>query len=518
MARIVPPFHPIIYVRGFAMRRGEIEETTSTPYMGFNLGSTKVRQEWDRRVTRHIFESPLLRLMKDYRYADIYRDGGEVFDSIPARSVIIHRYYDEADPDFGSGKRPSIKAAAESLSALILRIRKQVCTSEIENPEDFKVHLVAHSMGGLICRCLLQNDEVGGAEAKQLVDKVFTYGTPHNGIEVGGFNVPRMLGIWDISNFNRENMADYLGFMKRPQRVDSLNDRFPPKRFFCLVGTNHEDYNFARFAVGAMSDGLVKIENATVQGAPRAFVHRSHSGPYGLVNSEEGYQNLVRFLFGDVMIVGMMEARELPLPPTVGEALRNGRDIKASYYFECSVEVRGLFDCRLTERTYDSGSAVFRSFDELFKFERMNRSAPRSPVLFSTYLDSTRITHGRTMVVVVDLAVRTTEYRIDNRLFRDQRIPGEHLFRERIAFRITRRREGGWNVRYVLTDEKWGESNGSLMKQDEYGGVIELKSPKGFHANLRLQIAPWNNEDDHRVAVLAVGPSGETGDDEQQWP
>ena len=170
MARIVPPFHPIIYVRGFAMRRGEIEETTSTPYMGFNLGSTKVRQEWDRRVTRHIFESPLLRLMKDYRYADIYRDGGEVFDSIPARSVIIHRYYDEADPDFGSGKRPSIKAAAESLSALILRIRKQVCTSEIENPEDFKVHLVAHSMGALL---LMERSGFADRALGPLLSKVY---------------------------------------------------------------------------------------------------------------------------------------------------------------------------------------------------------------------------------------------------------------------------------------------------------------------------------------------------------
>lgn len=494
MARIVPPFHPIIYLRGFAMTRGEIEETTSTPYMGFNLGATKVRQEWDRSVMRHVFESPLLRLMKDYRYADIYRDGAEVLDTIPARSIIIHRYYDEADRDFGSGNRPSIEAAAESLSDLILRTRDQVCSDDIENPEDFRVHLVAHSMGGLICRCLLQNDEIGSDEARQLIDKVFTYGTPHNGIEVGGLNVPRILGIWDIDNFNRRNMASYLGLPRDSGRVDSLNDRFPPARFFCLVGTNHEDYNFARFAVGAMSDGLVKIENATVQGSPRAFVYRSHSGPFGLVNSEEGYQNLVRFLFGDTMIVGTMEVENLPLPPTVQQARSNGRDIRASYYFECSLEIRGLFDCRLTERTYDSGSAVFRSFDELLKLERANRTTPRSPVLFSTYLDSAQVTHGRTMVVVVDLAVRTTEYRIDGRLFLDRRIPGEHLFRERITFRITQRRRGGFNVRYVMTDEKWGESTGRLVEQDEQGGVIELKSAKGFRAKLRLRVSPWNGD------------------------
>jgi hypothetical protein len=35
------PFHPIIYVRGFAATSGEIEETVADPYMGFNIGSTK---------------------------------------------------------------------------------------------------------------------------------------------------------------------------------------------------------------------------------------------------------------------------------------------------------------------------------------------------------------------------------------------------------------------------------------------------------------------------------------------
>jgi hypothetical protein len=492
MTRIAHPFHPIIYVRGFAMTRGEIEATTSTPYMGFNLGSTKKRQEWDRSVTQHIFESPLIRLMKDFGYADVYRDGTEIADPIPARSIIIHRYYDEADRDFGSGKRPSIKAAAESLSELILRIKEQVCTGEVENPEDFRVHLVAHSMGGLICRCLLQNDNVGSAEAKRLIDKVFTYGTPHNGIEVGGVNVPRILGIWDIDNFNRRNMAKYLGLAGEPKRVDSLNGRFPPERFFCLVGTNHEDYNFARFAVGTMSDGLVKIENGTVQGSPRAFVHRSHSGPFGLVNSEEGYQNLVRFLFGDTVVFGRLEVEHLPLPPTVQEAKELEQEIRVSYYFECSVEIRGLFDCRLTERTYENGSAVFRSFDELFKPEAENRTTPRSPVLFSTFLDSSQVTHGRTMVAVVRLAVRTTEYRINRRLFLDRRIPGEHLFRESIAFRLTPH-EGSWNVRYILTDEQWGEARGRSVAEDNQGRFVRLESQKGFAGSLRLEVARWND-------------------------
>ncbi|MDZ7734760.1 MAG: hypothetical protein U5P41_00315 [Gammaproteobacteria bacterium] len=40
------PYYPIVYVRGYAGSRGEVEATVADPYMGFNLGSMKVRQRW----------------------------------------------------------------------------------------------------------------------------------------------------------------------------------------------------------------------------------------------------------------------------------------------------------------------------------------------------------------------------------------------------------------------------------------------------------------------------------------
>ncbi|WP_294261735.1 hypothetical protein [Propionivibrio sp.] len=46
------PYHPIIYVRGFAGTQGEIEETVADPYMGFNVGSTKARMAWTGDVSR----------------------------------------------------------------------------------------------------------------------------------------------------------------------------------------------------------------------------------------------------------------------------------------------------------------------------------------------------------------------------------------------------------------------------------------------------------------------------------
>jgi hypothetical protein len=78
------PYHPIIYVRGFAATQGEIEETVADPYMGFNIGSTKSRMAWTGDMKRFYFESPLVRLMSDHKYNDVFVDGE---DLVPAEGT-----------------------------------------------------------------------------------------------------------------------------------------------------------------------------------------------------------------------------------------------------------------------------------------------------------------------------------------------------------------------------------------------------------------------------------------------
>ena len=491
MSIVTPPYHPIIYVRGYAMTPSEIAATVATPYMGFNLGSTKVRQNSTGGVVRHIFESPLVRLMKDYGYRDIYMDGVEQPGTLPAKSVVIFRYYEEGDPDLGTGKAPSIEDAARGLRDLILKVRDQVCGEDAAARKAFRVYLVGHSMGGLVCRSFLQ--KIATKAERALVDKVFTYASPHNGIEMAGINVPGFLGIWDLNNFNRKRIAGYLGLSGSPTRVDTLGDAFDPERFFCLVGTNHKDYDagggLSRRLAGEMSDGLVKIENAVVSGAPRAFVYRSHSGPYGIVNSEEGYQNLVRFLFGDTRVDGLVEVEALPLPPSVQKAKDEGKKIRASYYFESTVSPRGNITFKLTDRRVDTYSAVLREFDEMMQPPRGKEG--RWPVLFSTFLDRKKITSGQTIVFSVDLAVSTTGYEIDGFLFLDKHVPGEYLFRNTVTVRALPK-DDGWSIRYNMTDDQWSEQTGTPAKEDEGGWYIPLTSAKGFSGKLRLSPRAWN--------------------------
>jgi len=496
MFQIKHPFYPIIYVRGYAMSQNEIEETVATPYMGFNLGATKIRQSWDGSVKRHIFESPLIRLMKDYGYTDAYEHGHEKNEKLPVKSVSVYRYYEQADDDLGGGEVPSIENAAQGLNDLILDIRNKICMGDQQAIDDFKVYLVAHSMGGLVCRCFLQNKQVGSANTKALVDKVFTYATPHNGIDMAGMNVPSFLSLYDMNNFNRGNIAEYLQLPEKSKRVDSLGGHFDEKRFFCLVGTNHKDYTVAggmsSKLAGNMSDGLVKISNAVVAKSPRAYVHRSHSGHYGIVNSEEGYQNLTRFLFGDYRVSGFIEVEKLPLPPTVKKALKDDKDVKASYYFESTLSPRGAISYKLTERRKETYSAVLRGFDELLKIENVDGlNKARSPYMFSAFLSSKNITVGQSIVFSVDLAVSTTDYEIDGFLFFDRTVPAEYLYRNTVVIRISTQADD-FKVRYSFSDDTWSETTGSEIKTDNNGLFIPLTSKKGFKAKLRLYVSDWN--------------------------
>lgn len=518
MPTVERPFFPIIYVRGYAGNDDEIDNTVADPYMGFNLGATKFRQKWTGEVQRHYFESPLYRLAKDFDYTDVYSHGQYMPPDleVTARSVVIYRYYDEqffenlgqeGDIEEIAGRRREIEQFASGLNDLILHLQNRICGDDAEALEEFRVHLVGHSMGGLIIRCFLQNSEVGMEQAKNLVDKVFTYASPHGGIDfsvVG--NVPGFFSRNNVNNFNQERMKQYLGFTDEQQdrNANNLNGKFNPERFFCLVGTNWKDYDAAggwsRRLVGPASDGLVRIVNASVYDSetethsPRAFVHRSHSGHYGIVNSEDGYQNLTRFLFGDLRVDGILRVDEVSLPRKVQRALDDGKNIKASYHFETVVRVRGAaWD--LHRRTTAEESAIFRTFDQIFPDE----GEPRSPYLFSTFLSrGARVGGRRSLVFSIELAIQVPEYEIDGFLMFDQRIKGSFLFRDTLTVQATPTPNGDvpWSVKYGLdskTPLKATRSVELLIDGDEMRCEIPIDSRKepGFRGALELRAREW---------------------------
>jgi hypothetical protein len=513
------PFHPIIYVRGYAMSTGEQDDTTADPFCGFNLGATVFRATPDKTAPakKFIFESSVLRLISDFQYADVYENGLDIMDAdwegtIPQRSIVVYRYYDAASGLLGSGKTSPIEDFARGLSRLILRVRDLVCAHPGSGvaADDFRCYLVAHSMGGLVCRAFLQNPALGDEQARRAVDKVFTYATPHNGIEMAGLNVPKWLGAADMANFNRDNMARYLDLdtqYRKTERVDWLPEKcFPSARFFCMIGTNRADYEVAmglsRTFAGHGSDGLVKVDNASVWGvdaagvvsAPcaTAYAYRSHSGYFGIVNSEEAYQNLTRFLFGDVRVDIWADVDTVLLPPEI-----QGKPVDALYQFELLAAPRGK-RWYLSRRMAEEDSVACRRQRDLVD---AGNPGARSIFLSSVFLaNRARVDTTRpTLAYALTLGVRVPDYEVEKKFWPDAHFEGGYLFRDTLIVELTPPQSGGdWNAACGWQSSDRGRAVHALSPQALPGGKIELLVPfdgagaPGISGHLRFVVTAWN--------------------------
>ena len=126
------------------------------------------------------------------------------------------------------------------------------------------------------------------------------------------------------------------------------------------------------------------------------------------MNSEEGYQNLTRFLFGSVRVDGVLDVEDVTLPKEVQTAYDEGKQVRASYRFEVVATVRGA-QWQMHRRTVRENSAIQRSYDELFPKGIDGKRSPKavdSPHLFSVFLDPTKsMSSEKSVAFAFDLAV-----------------------------------------------------------------------------------------------------------------
>jgi hypothetical protein len=202
-----------------------------------------------------------------------------------------------------------------------------------------------------------------------------------------------------------------------------------------------------------------------------------------MVNSEEGFGNLSRFLYGDIRVDGNLAVRELGLPP----ALQREKDgnpalsINASYSFESYLRVRGE-SWAMTERLAQNGSAVFRRYDEL-----LGKSDPadmgltakqsrekvwnRSVELFNAFLDTrlrtdpTREENVKgtvikgTMGFALRLRVAVPDYEVNGRLWRANHYEGSSLLDQDLVFLVFEEGEGNWGL-------AWGTNRPDSSSED----------------------------------------------------
>lgn len=530
--------HPIIYIRGYAMSESERNETASDPFCGFNLGSTVFRATPDKtaRADKFVFESPVLRLVTDFGYRHVYQNGADILDpdwtpprddqgnagsGIPPQSIVVYRYYDDGSGLLGGGRAKDITEYAKGLSELVLKVKGLVCAwkdgdGHQRKAEDFRCYLVAHSMGGLVARAFLQNRILGSDEARASVDKLFTFATPHNGIDVAGINVPQWLSKSEANTFNLAEMAGYLDLKDvaaaNGGRVDFMPENvLASDRIFTMVGTNRGDYEvgmgLVRAFVGHGSDGLVRVANATLWGvdaaskqptqpAATAYCYRSHSGFFGIVNSEEAYQNLSRFLFGDIRVDIWLDITAVTLPV----ALEAEADkVEALYQFELLASPRGK-RWYLTRRVSEEDSPACRTHAQLTK--------PQAPDDRTMYLSSVFLMNrarvnlkNPSLAYAMTVAAKVPDYQVEKRFWPDQHYEGGNLFRDTAIVEMVPPPEPGgeWSVKFGWMSKTDGIATKALKYKElaDQGKVLveipfENTKKPGIKGKIRLVVRPWN--------------------------
>lgn len=400
---------PLILLRGWGGLT--LSDEQESPYYGFNDGTVYPQKLGEN----YIYEGLILKLLKsDFRYQD-------------ATNVI--RYYSgvhqevEASDDLSQWRRPETlpEARWETLKSHFrgfVRVDPTVALDYLDCPatiwvyryydfgsRDLKlyaeklkdviaivkavtgapmVNLLAHSMGGLVARWLIQNVYAAG-DAEEHINKLVTLGTPHGGI---AFQKLASLRLMELEHFNRE-------YLDETMQGDTITN-FNPERCLCIIGTDHRAYG-ARVAAwlnslgdwwgSRGSDGLVKQENAAIKGAYRAYVHKPHGGRDSLVTAREAFEIGTRFLFGDVRLTLSL------LKGQVKGSYGDGLDGRPEFFLGFSLKPRGVdFWLNRQHRESENCFGPFQT-NELQK----EGDAPR--VIHDGFLDTRRIVPGQRDIV-----------------------------------------------------------------------------------------------------------------------
>ena len=452
MAGFTPPFYPIVYVRGFAPTGSSRDDTFHDLYYGYAETSVEPRPKspqdasaLDDRIALDLFEGQLLRFMKEFDYADASHDGLRLMQGNsearqtpspdPTRSLWISRFY---DTDVITGRVRPITEHAQDLRRLIDETIPAGLKACGVDGAGYKVILIAHSMGGLVCRALLQNlYPESGVDPKTRVHRLVTIASPHGGIQFG--IVPDFLQNFVVNTFNPGDAGLFYDLQMRSylklgdqEPINSLGTMgtalpdacsFPAARCFCLIGSNHGAYDAVwgqqRRITGNFSDGLVKQDKAFIEGAFTANVHRAHtSRDNGIVNSYQSFENIHRFLFGDTKVAISLQDLAVTDAASVGD--------KSYYNLEFRLAVRGAGAVFLHDRREDPCENSIR-----FPASEV----PATQELHTLFLSSRKARPDDPRLHFM-LSLRLVECQVQNGLLWDHEYPVRPIYSESLEIRV----------------------------------------------------------------------------------
>lgn len=362
---------PIILIRGWG--GPDISDERRLTHQGFNVGTVYPQ----KRGPNYIYEGLILRFLKDtvHTYRDAtnvlkYSSSGDIIEDETRimlqqfrnvrNSLWVYRYYDFERRDIGLYGRQLAK---------VVETVKEITSAP-------QVNIIAHSMGGLIARWLLQREYRDTSEAEEHINKVVTLGTPHGGINFAEIAGSMDTGI-EVEYFSKHWLDNNLGGSQK-DRFD-ISESFNPKAMLCIIGTNRWAYaSPIKLIVGKHSDGLVQHKNAKVNGANTAYVHKCHGGTDSLVTSREAFEIASRFFFGDKLVT--ITRRKGTILGTY-EGLFRGGIGNPEYFIGHSLKPRGI------DFFLNSQSKSGENCDGPYHSNKL----PANQVVYRGFLDTKRI-------------------------------------------------------------------------------------------------------------------------------
>jgi hypothetical protein len=233
-----------------------------------------------------------------------------------------------------------------------------------------------------------------------------------------------------------------------------------------------------------------------------AYCFRSHSGRYGIVNSEEAYQNLVRFLFGDVRVDLWADIQGVRVPQGL-EAPDKAGKVDALYQFEILASPRGK-RWYLTRRIAEEDSVVCRDHSRL---KKATIAAPERIYLSTVFLANRYKVNPRqrTLSYSLTFAVRVPDYELDKKFWPDRHYEGGYLYRDTVVIELKVPTKSGadWQVSYNWQSKDVGQATIPLSVQKLKQGKAEIDVPfatvdetpprsPGISGKLRFVIGLWN--------------------------
>ncbi len=420
----------------------------------------------------------------------------------PCRSLWVFRYYDLQDRKY--------ETYGKALVRLIDFIREITAMQVGVKP---KVNILAHSMGGLLVREVVQRTYPNNSlNAEDYINKIVTLGTPHQGIAY------QILRHWipieaedELEHFNPEFQSDETNSAS----YKHFKDHFPLERLLTVVGTNYRSYhNMTGTVLNKLfsvpgeyglnynrSDGLVKQTYAQIPGAPRTFLNKCHGGFDSLLTCRESFEVATRFFFGNVR-------SRLRL---VSAKITRGKDWfgKSEFFLGVSIKPRGVdfelfHQSKEAENCYGPFSQEDLSDDNLaFPFADDNK------LMWEGYLDTTPILEDDS-ITPKDMVMRLDFY-VGERDLLGIGFSDNAIFRKQYYIRALLR---PIVILYLHTGEQFAQlgfkpSGDDEMRQTFDGWEFDVEGT-GFEGTFRIELdhVPEEGEPRSLIEMMAASQLG----------